>query len=92
MKLGTIVKWSYVLGVLITLFGAYLKISHSSGAETLLIIGIVATLIFIVSAIYEVNISIRINRSEKIMWTIAFLFMSGFTGIIYFLMGRKRVV
>lgn len=91
MKLGTIVKSSLLMCLIITLIGAYLKISHSEGAETLLIIGLIATLIFIVSAIYEVRTSNRIADSEKTMWTIGFIFMGGFAGLIYLIIGRKRI-
>lgn len=92
MKLSTIVKTSFLLSFITTLVGAYLKITHFKGAETLLIIGIIITLIFIVSAIYEVRTSNRIDSTEKTMWTIAFIFMSGLTGLVYFFIGRKRIV
>lgn len=91
MKLGTIVKSSFIISFTITLIGAYLKITHDAGAEALLTIGIVTVLIFIASAIYEIRTSTRIGHSEKTMWTIAFIFMSGIAGIIYFLMGRRRI-
>ena len=83
MKLGTIVKWSFIISFMLSLIGAYFKITHLEGAHTLLIIGVITTLIFIVSAIYEVRTSTRIDNSEKTMWTIAFIFMSGLAGIIY---------
>lgn len=91
MKLGTIVKSSFIISLIATLIGAYLKIMHSNGAETLLIIGVVATMIFIVSAIYEVRTSKRIEHREKTMWTIAFILMGGITGLIYFFIGRRRI-
>jgi len=91
MKLGTIVKTSFIISFIITLIGAYLKITHSEGAETLLIIGIIATLVFIVTAIYEVRTSKRIDNTEKTMWTHAFIFFSGIAGLIYFFIGRKRI-
>lgn len=91
MKLGTIVKTSFILGFIFTLIGAYGKIIHSAGAETLLMIGIIVELIFIVSAIYEVRTSKKISNAEKAMWTIAFVSMSGLTGLIYFFISRKRI-
>ena len=91
MKLETIVKWSFIISFTITLIGAYLKITHAVGAETLLMIGVVSVLVFIASAIYEIRTSARISHSEKTMWTIAFIFMSGIAGIIYFLMSRRRI-
>lgn len=92
MKLETMVKWSFMISLAVTLIGAYLKITHSVGAETVLTIGVISTLIFIASAIYEKRLSNRINHAEKTMWTIAFLFMSAIAGIIYFVTGRKRIV
>ena len=91
MKLGTIVKWSFITSFIISLIVAYLKLTHSEGDETLVIICLIATLIFIVSAIYEVRTSKRIEKSEKTMWTIAFLFFWGIAGLIYFFIGRRRI-
>ena len=91
MKIGTLVKWSFIISFIITLLGAYLKITHSKGAQPLLIVGVASSLVFIASAIYEVRTSTRINNHEKTMWTIAFIFMSGFAGLIYFFIGRKRI-
>ena len=91
MKIGTLVKWSFIISFFITLLGAILKITHSKGAQPLLIIGVSSTLVFIASAIYEVRTSNRIKNHEKTMWTIAFIFMSGFAGLIYLFIGRKRI-
>ncbi|MCU7551356.1 hypothetical protein OCK74_19700 [Chitinophagaceae bacterium LB-8] len=91
MKLGTVVTTSFIVGLILTLVGAYLKITHSEGAGTWLCIGIIASLVFIGTAIYEVRSSTRINTAEKNMWTLAFIFFSGITGLVYILMGRKRI-
>ncbi len=91
MNLGIIVKWSFIIGFIAALLGAYLKITHLEGAETLLIVSVIATLIFIVTAIYEVRTSIRIGNTEKTMWTLAFIFFSGIAGLIYLINGRKRI-
>lgn len=50
------------------------------------------SLIFIIAAIYEVTQSTKIDRSEKIMWIIGFLFLTTIAGLIYVLSARKRVV
>lgn len=92
MKAGTIVKWSFLISLIVSLAGAYLKITHTAGAQPFLIAGIVTSLVFTVSAIYEVRASTRINFAEKTMWTVAFLFMSGVAGLVYFLVGRKRII
>jgi hypothetical protein len=95
MNLGTVIKWSFFVSICFEMLGALMKITHLPGAEKLLIIGILGNLVFIVSALNEVWTSIRIEKGEKIMWTIAFffIFFIGTLGpIIYFLLGRKRVV
>ena len=91
MNLGTIIKSSFVVSFVITLVGAYLKLIHSYSADMFLKIAVAIMLVFIVSAIIEVWSSSRIDKNEKIMWSIAFIFMSTFSGIFYLLMGRKRV-
>ena len=92
MNLGTVVRWSFFVSICLLLLGALMKITHLPGAETLLIIGILGNLVFIVSALNEVWNSIRIEKGEKIMWTIAFFFIGTLGTIIYILLGRKRVI
>jgi hypothetical protein len=95
MNLGIVVKWSFVISLVFELLGAFMKIMHLPGANELLIIGMAANGIFIVSALSEVWGSNKINTNEKVMWTIAFIFMGflgALTGILYVVMGRNRIV
>lgn len=95
MNLGIVVKWSFVISLVFELVGALMKIIHLPGADALLIIGMVANGVFIVSALSEVWGSVRINTNEKVMWTIAFIFMGflgALVGILYVVIGRKRIV
>ena len=95
MNLGIVVKWSFVISLVFELLGAFMKIMHLPGANELLIIGMAANGVFIVSALSEVWGSVRINTNEKVMWTIAFIFMGflgALAGILYVIMGRKRIV
>jgi len=92
MNLGTVVRWSFFVSICLLLLGALMKITHLPGAETLLIIGILGNLVFIVSALNEVWKSIRIEKSEKVIWTIAFFSIGTLAQLIYFLFRRKRVV
>jgi predicted membrane channel-forming protein YqfA (hemolysin III family) len=94
MNLGKIVTWSFFISLVMSLVGAFMKILHLPGADQLLIIGMVSNGVFVVSALSEVWRSERIDKNEKIMWTIAFVFMGflgAIAGIVYLLMGRKRV-
>jgi hypothetical protein len=92
MKIGNIVRWSYIIGLITVVAGAYLKILHAKGADALLALGLGANLVFILTAIYEVQTSKRIASQDKIMWTIALIFLNGIAGLVYFFGGRKRVV
>ena len=95
MNLGIVVKWSFVISLVFELVGALMKIIHLPGADALLIIGMVANGVFIVSALSEVWGSVRINTNEKVMWTIAFIFMGflgALEGILYVFIGRKRII
>ena len=95
MNLGRIVTWSFFISLVLVLVGAFMKILHLPGAEQLLIVGVVTNGVFVVTALSEVWRSERIDKNEKIMWTIAFIFI-GFlgtiAGIVYLLLGRKRIV
>jgi predicted membrane channel-forming protein YqfA (hemolysin III family) len=95
MNLGKIVSWSFFISLALSLVGALMKILHLPGAEQLLMVGVVSNGVFVVSALTEVWRSVRIDKNEKIMWTIAFVFMGflgAIAGIVYLLLGRKRIV
>jgi predicted membrane channel-forming protein YqfA (hemolysin III family) len=95
MNLGKIVSWSFFISLALSLVGALMKILHLPGAEQLLMVGVVSNGVFVVSALTEVWRTVRIDKNEKIMWTIAFVFMGflgAIAGIVYLLLGRKRIV
>ena len=82
----------YLVSLFITIIGAVLKISHIDGAKAIISIGIVVSLVFILFSVYEVNISNRIDRNEKLMWTVGLIFISSITGFVYLFSARKRIV
>jgi hypothetical protein len=47
MKLEIIMKTSFMISILSTIIGAYLKIKHLEGVEILFIVGVIAIVIFI---------------------------------------------
>ena len=91
MKLGNIVKSSFIISTLLTMVGAYLIAANSEEAGVLMIMAIIPSLVFIVSAIYEIRTSTKIDSSEKTMWTIALIISTGIAGLIYFFFARKRI-
>ena len=82
----------YLVSLFITIIGAVLKISHIDGAEAVITIGIAISIFFILFSVYEVNISNRIDRNEKLMWTVGLIFISSITGFVYLFSARKRIV
>ncbi len=91
MKQGTFLTISFLLSFVLTILGAYLKIMHATGADFVLAIGLIASLVYVLLAMYEVWSSDLFNHGEKIMWTVAFVMLMSVGGLIYFLMGRRRL-
>ena len=91
MKQGTFLTISFLLSFVLTILGAYLKIMHNPAADTILIIGLIATPVYMLLALFEVWNTDVFTHSDKVMWTIAILLLSGIGGLIYFLMGRRRL-
>lgn len=72
--------------------GPLFKIMHLPFAEELLFIGIISHFLVAILAMFEIWQSAKIERNEKIMWTIAFLFLGGLVGLLYVFVGRKRII
>lgn len=89
--LSQFVNASFLISLSASFSGAALKIMHQAGAGWLFVLSLIATVVFIISALIEIRRSPKIDHREKTMWTIAFIFMSGVTGIVYMVMGRRRV-
>jgi hypothetical protein len=79
----TLLNISFAVGFSISIYAAYLKTFHLHGSVVLLVIGGLSTLIFILIALNEIFSSTRINKSEKIMWTICLILLSSISGFVY---------
>ena len=82
----------YLISLFILIIGAVLKIHHVDGAKAVITIGIAVSSVFILFSVYEVNISKRIDRNEKLMWTVSLIFISSITGFVYVFSARKRII
>ena len=92
MNKEQILKVSFFIWFVGMLIGAVLKIMHYSYAGFLLNVSVAFYFVFECFVIYEVLQSNRIERTEKIMWTIGIIFFGVITGILYLVTGRKRIV
>jgi hypothetical protein len=87
-----LVSLLFVSAFFLVIAGTLFKIMHYASADMLLGAGLLLTLVYTVIALYEIHGSRKLPVSEKVMWTIGFLFLNTVTGLLYILMGRKRVV
>lgn len=80
--------------VLLALVGNLLKILHLGGATTywIVVTAIIIHIAFVIISLLEILSSNKIVSSEKIAWTIGFIFLSIITSLFYWFMGRKRVL
>lgn len=65
MKLGAVIILSFAISFLLIMMGTYLKISHATGANGLLMIGLIGAAVFAACAVYEVRVSKNIDHFKK---------------------------
>ncbi len=86
-------KAGYLLFVLLPGIKAILKLFHKPLINGFLFAIFFLTYLFLIRlAILEVINSERIERHEKIMWVISFIFLTWFSVLIYIFFARKRIV
>jgi uncharacterized membrane protein len=82
---------AFSIAIIFLIIGALFKINHIEYSNIIITIGLVSTLTYIIIGIIEVNSSIKLQSSDKVKWTIGFLFFSFFVGVFY-LMKRNNIV
>ena len=90
--MGLLIKTSFLMSIFCAIVGSWLKLAHIHGSATLFVIAILTAVVFIILCLTEIIRSTKLNRSEKLMWTVGLIFMGNITGIVYLLSGRKRIV
>ncbi len=86
---------SFLLYVVGAGYTAWSTITHQNTFESyygILIFSVIMYLVFIFLGLMEIYGSKAINKNEKFMWTIGFVFMTLIAGIAYLIVGRKRVL
>jgi hypothetical protein len=76
---------------ILSLAGSFFRVRQIGGANILLALGVVLSLVFIILAIYEVRTSRRISTASKNIWTLALILFSSIAGLVYVVAGRKHV-
>lgn len=91
MNKGNLLKASLVVGFVLSMVAALLKIMHYDGADTWLWVGLLVWAVFVITAVMEVARSRRIPGREKVMWIIGFFAAGLVTGVVYLASGRERI-
>lgn len=66
--------------------------SRKPFAYGFMLAGMALSLYFLSHSLKEVWRSRRIGMDEKFLWTFAFIFLNTFAGVLYYLVGRERVL
>jgi len=82
----------YVLSFIILFLGAIFKILHQPLGSEIMGLALISSIIFIVLSLIEIFKSDRIDKTEKIMWLVGFIFLSTVAGFIYLISARKRIL
>ncbi|HLP65595.1 PLDc N-terminal domain-containing protein [Flavobacterium sp.] len=85
-------KITFFAYLILTIIGAFMKLSHIDSSSIVMSIGIASLVVFIFLSLSEIYKSTRIDGTEKFMWTVGMLLLSFFAGIAYLIWGRKRII
>jgi L-asparagine transporter-like permease len=92
MDAKKIITLSFVVSLLLVIFGSLMKIMHWPYATEVLIIGLLSQFVFIIFSLTEISKSNKIDGTEKFMWFIGFICMGTIVGLVYILSARKRII
>ena len=82
----------YVLSFIILLLGAIFKILHQPLAAEIMGLAFISSIVYIVLSFIEIFKSDRIDKTEKVMWLVGFIFLGTVAGFIYLISARKRIL
>ena len=97
MDFKKFLSWSFIISFVLTIIGSIFTIMHwpfSIGLLSigLLSIGLLSFGFFIVASVNEILKSKKIEGTEKFMWVMGLLFFGIFTGLLYLLGSRKKII
>ena len=82
----------YVLSFIILFLCAIFKILHQPFGSEIMGLALISSIIYIVLSLLEIFKSERIDKTEKIMWLVGFIFLGTVAGFIYLISARKRIL
>ena len=76
----------------VSLFSIWAKLTHHAWGDDSMTIALILIIAGVILGLMEVFKSDHIDNTEKVMWTVAFIFITTIGFICYVAFGRKRVI
>ena len=86
-----ILPFSFAAGLISTCLAAFMRLQGHPSSVNLMIIGLVFALLFMILALIEIWNADHFQQRDRVMWSIAVVFLGTIGGLIYFMRGRIRV-
>ncbi len=84
--------WSFSISFVLIIIGALFKITYMPFANIFLGFGLFLFAFFMVGSVYEISNSKKIEGTEKFIWIMGFIFFGFFTGLLYLLSYRRKII
>ena len=91
MNKKDLIPFLFILSFILVLIGAFSKILHQPLGMELIIAGFLCTLIYTVLSLREIFSSNKFEKTEKILWLLAFLAFNTFAGMFYLSGAKKKI-
>lgn len=92
MIVSKIFKTAFIISILLIAIGVYMKIMLLPGVMLVFGLTSIVSVVYILAALTEIYASKKFNRTEKIMWTFAFLVGNLVAGLLYWYIARPRIM
>lgn len=92
MNQAQIMKTAFFISITLILMGTTLKIMHLQGSSVIVLFAVISAVVWTILALIEIWSSRRLEFNVKLMWTVGFFVFNVLAGILYFLIGRQRVI
>lgn len=86
-----LIPFLFILSFVLIIIGAFSKILHQPFGMEIIIAGFLCTIIYTILSLKEIFSSDKFEKTEKIMWLLAFLAFNTFAGMFYLSGARKKI-
>lgn len=87
----TLFKITLGISLICIVTGLVRKILHYPNSEAIIMTAVFAAIVYSLIALIEIWPSAQIKTTEKLMWTVGFIFFSWLAGPLYYFNRRKKI-